>query len=66
MSRLRVHAGGTSNGFPRLEPHSLHGWQEHPDHGTGNRLKPDRFFVGFLAGAALFYLFGRAMGLGKK
>ena len=50
----------------RMEPHSMHLWNSPPAHPAGERSKPDRFLIGVLAGAALFYLFGRAMGLGQK
>lgn len=56
--------------------HSLHLWRAHPvghdrgpDHAPRphpDRPKPDRFLVGAIAGAALFYLVGRALGLGRR
>lgn len=51
-----------------VTPHSLHPWHSRPvppaEH-AGALAKPDRLLVGFLAGAALFYLLGRALGLGR-
>lgn len=49
------------------EAHSLHLWRQghahQPGHGIGP--KADRFVVGMVAGALMFYLFGRALGLGR-
>jgi hypothetical protein len=52
----------------RVSVHSLHLWHERP---ASLALpcqpppKPDRLLVGAIAGAALFYLLGRALGLGR-
>lgn len=49
---------------------SLHLWREQPDstpphHQAWPPIKPDRLLVGVIAGAALFYFIGRALGLGR-
>jgi hypothetical protein len=35
-------------------------------HPAAARSKPDRFLVGVVAGVAIFYLLGRALGLGRR
>jgi hypothetical protein len=51
--------------------HSLHLWREQPDtppttHQALPPIKADRLLVGVIAGAALFYFIGRALGLGRR
>lgn len=51
--------------------HSLHLWREQPDsppphHQAQPPIKPDRLLVGVIAGAALLYFIGRALGLGRR
>lgn len=49
-------------------PHSLHLRQAPapaPGEAAGALTKPDRLVIGLLAGAALFYLLGQALGLGQ-
>jgi len=68
VSRARRETGRSAveDAAGRPELHSLHVWSAPPAHLSRERSKPDRFLVGLLAGAALFYLFGRAMGLGRR
>lgn len=42
------------------------GHPPHEDHHEGHPSKPDRWLVGLVAGAALMYLVGKALGLGKS
>lgn len=41
------------------------GQHQHEDHHDRHPAKPDRWLVGLLAGAALMYLLGKALALGK-
>lgn len=45
------------------------GSRHHEDHGQDHKRHPskaDRWLVGLVAGAALMYLLGKALGLGKS
>lgn len=66
---MSLDRGGCSNSEPRIEEkaHSLHirGETRLHDPLHGRKSGADRFLVGLAAGAALFYVVGRAVGLGR-
>ncbi|MDZ7752790.1 MAG: hypothetical protein U5S82_14245 [Gammaproteobacteria bacterium] len=53
-------------GPARPTPHSLHLGGARPPHGHHAPIKADRLVVGLAAGAALLYVVGRALGLGRR
>lgn len=50
----------------RPSARSLHLWSERPAPTDVLPCKPDRILIGVVAGIALFYLLGRALGLGHR
>lgn len=53
-------------GGPAPGVHSLHQWRgPHEHHAVHGGRRDDRLLVGILSGAVLFYLVGKALGLGR-
>lgn len=68
MSRARSHAGGHRDDGQARELPTLHPWRQTHPHAARyrhDRPKQDRLVVGILSGALLFYLIGKALGLGQ-
>jgi hypothetical protein len=66
MSPPGADARGDTGFGPWPAPSTLDMPHDHPGYGGSRRIKPDRLLVGVLAGAVLFYLFGRAVGLDRR
>ncbi len=69
MSRAHFHAGGHRDDGQARELATLHLWRQTHPHAARyrhDRPKQDRLLVGVLSGALLFYLIGKALGLGQR